>query len=419
MTSTNNDNKEKKMFFTTSDLVSKMNASMKEANILPTSSASSDDDAGGGFELQRKMPDGSYRRADEKEVAAADFQSKMKQASEAIKTLNPQQKIEWAKYQRTEGNVLFAKGEYKEAMDVYLTCLVAMDQTSSSSTSSPPSDDAASVASADDNDEKTNDGRRNDDDVTNGDDDEEEEQQLNIQIEKDIKLPVLLNLALSALKLGMLSKAEQFCNHAIETELGKQSAKAHFRRGRVRMLMGHFVSAELDLDKAHELIDTNMIMRNSDNNIVTDINDREENNQKLKELENEKTVILREKQKLNRLVNHAHKNEKQQKRAMQKLFNSDEQQQRRQQAKKSQAIQDLYPEKATPASTKQSNEQSEIVNEYSQPTTYVQWYMQMIGRCAQKILDVIGHGDDEDDEPVEVPVDQDLLETLMNDKKNA
>ena len=103
---------------------------------------------------------------------------------------------------------------------------------------------------------------------------------------------------------------------------------------------------------------------------------------------------------------------------MQKLFNSDEQQQR-QHAKKSQAIQDLYPEKATPASTKQSNEQSEIVNEYSQPTTYVQWYMQMIGRCAQKILDVIGHGDDEDDEPVEVPVDQDLLETLMNDKKNA
>ena len=414
MTSTNNDNKEKKMFFTTSDLVSKMNASMKEANmILP---ASSDDDAGGGFELQRKMPDGSYRRADEKEVAAADFQSKMKQASEAIKTLNPQQKIEWAKYQRTEGNVLFARGEYKEAMDVYLTCLVAMDQSSSQS-SSPPSDDAALVPSADDNDEKTNDGRRNDDDVTN--DDEDDEQQLNIQIEKDIKLPVLLNLALSALKLGMLSKAEQFCNHAIETELGKQSAKAHFRRGRVRMLMGHFVSAELDLDKAHELIDTNIIMRNSDN-IVTDVNDREENNQKLKELENEKTVILREKQKLNRLVNHAHKNEKQQKRAMQKLFNSsdDERQQQRQHAK-SQAIQDLYPEKATPASTKQSNEQSEIVNEYSQPTTYVQWYMQMIGRCAQKVLDVIGHGDDEDDEPVEVPVDQDLLETLMNDKKNA
>ena len=412
MTSTNNDT-EKKMFFTTSDLVSKMNASMKEANmILP---ASSDDDAGGGFELQRKMPDGSYRRADEKEVAAADFQSKMKQASEAIKTLNPQQKIEWAKYQRTEGNVLFARGEYKEAMDVYLTCLVAMDQSSSQS-SSPPSDDAALVPSADDNDEKTNDGRRNDDDVTN--DDEDDEQQLNIQIEKDIKLPVLLNLALSALKLGMLSKAEQFCNHAIETELGKQSAKAHFRRGRVRMLMGHFVSAELDLDKAHELIDTNMIMRNSDNIIVTDINDREENNQKLKELENEKTVILREKQKLNRLVNHAHKNEKQQRRAMQKLFNSsdDERQQQRQHAK-SQAIQDLYPEKATPASTKQSNEQSEIANEFS--GSYVQWYMQMIGRCAQKVLDVIGHGDDEDDEPVEVPVDQDLLETLMNDKKNA
>ena len=44
--------------------------------------------------------------------------------------LPPQQKLQWAKHQRMEGNKLFATGEYKEAMDVYLTCLVAMDQSS-------------------------------------------------------------------------------------------------------------------------------------------------------------------------------------------------------------------------------------------------------------------------------------------------
>ncbi|KAL9189912.1 hypothetical protein ACHAXT_009587 [Thalassiosira profunda] len=327
-----------RMFFTTSDLVERMNAAMADAEV-----PSQD---GGGFELQRKLPDGSYRRAEESEMAAADFQAKMKQASGMIKDLDPRQKIEWATHQRKEGNALFARGEYKEAMDVYLTCLVAMDGQQSD-------------ASTDD------------------------------QVDEEIKLPVLLNLALSALKLGMPSKAEQFCNYALETEAGQRSVKAYFRRGRVRMLMGHYVSAELDLDKA---LDLNAERADADGS---------------DEAESERKTILREKQKLTRLINQAEKNQRQQKKAMEKLFQSEEMGDR--------VIQTgLYPEKKEVVPTRQ--EDPDPLEEHLELSCF-QWYVRMIGRCAEKLLDIIGHEDEGDVQ--DIPVDRDLLNSLMNQKKNA
>ena len=324
-----------KMFFTTSDLINTMNTSIQQTtnpNNLPSTQQS-----GGGFELQRKMPDGTYRRADKSEVASANFQSKMKQTAEQIKSLNPQQKIEWSKYQRERGNVLFSKGEYTEAMDVYLTCLVAMDSSSSQDESSAESDN------------------------------EQQQLLLKTQIDTEIKLPVLLNLALSALKLGMLSKAEQFCNYAIdEMDIGKQSVKAYFRRGRIRMLRGEFVTAELDLDRGLELITNNIMNAASD-----DVS--------IREMENEKTVILREKQKLSKLVNQASANKKKQKKAMQQLFTSEPEEEHT-----TNITDDLYPEKKVPVLQRQQ-------------LTYFEYYMNMIGRGAQKLLDIIGHGEDEND----------------------
>ena len=336
-TTTTND----KMFFTTSDLINTMNTSIQQTNPnLPSPQS-------GGFELQRKMPDGTYRRADESEIASANFQSKMKQSSELIKSLNPQQKIEWSKYQREQGNVLFSKGEYTEAMDVYLTCLVAMDNSSQDASLEIDSDN------------------------------KQQQQQLLLkkQIDTEIKLPVLLNLALSALKLGMLSKAEQFCNYAIDDmDIGKQSVKAYFRRGRIRMLRGHFGTAELDLDKALELIINNIMLESE---AASDDNDN--NNSRIKEIENEKTVILREKQKLSKLVNQASANKKKQKKAMQQLFKSEPSS-----SEVERSTADLYPEKKVP------------VLQQKQPT-YFEYYMHIIGRGAQKLLDIIGHGEDEDD----------------------
>ena len=60
-----------KMFFTTSDLLQRLNSSINNS-VGP-------DVPGDGFELQRQMPDGSYRRAEKSELAAANFQTKMKQ----------------------------------------------------------------------------------------------------------------------------------------------------------------------------------------------------------------------------------------------------------------------------------------------------------------------------------------------------
>ena len=361
--SSNAASEKKKMFFTTSDIMKRMNAAIKENE----SALSSDT---GGFELQRKLPDGSHRPASEAEVAAADFQTKMKQAAEMVAMLPPQQKMQWANHQRMEGNKLFAAGELKDAMDVYLTCLVAMDQSSK-------------------------------DDDGNAEEDESNSIITTVQIEEEIKLPVLLNLALCALKQGMLSKAEKFCNYAIEMEAGKCSVKANFRRGRTRMLMGHYVSAELDLVRALELNDEIMNTgKDSD----------------LKEAQSEREVILREMEKLDRLVTQAEKNKAAQKKAMERVFQST-----------SKVADDdsslayamnnngLYPEKK--ALNKQSNEEV-VEGEYH--LSCFEWYMRMVGRCAQKLLDIIGEEDEVDKEEKGIPVDRELVKQFLVDaKKNA
>ncbi len=75
------------MFFTTSDLVKTINGILKEneaefnearggGGVANSSSSSS---GCGGFELQRRLPNGTTRRADENDMALADFQSKLKQ----------------------------------------------------------------------------------------------------------------------------------------------------------------------------------------------------------------------------------------------------------------------------------------------------------------------------------------------------
>jgi tetratricopeptide (TPR) repeat protein len=286
-------------------------------------------------------------------------------AAQLTANLTPQQKIEWAAYQRKEGNKLFSQNRYQEAMDVYLTCLVAIDTSNSSQENNPRDDDT-----------------------------------LKNQCETEIQLPVLLNLALCALKLGMLSKAEKFCNYAIELKSGQTSVKSYFRRGKVRMLMGNYISAELDLDKALDLIM---------NSVVAD-----------DDLQNkDKRAILREKQKLQQLVVEAEKNQKMQKKAMQRLFGSDrsdvappsmstETAIKSAQQSKSTECDSLYPEKkggTRKHSTLRDDpswDHAAVLDDQTikQDTTnpfkiYLEWYLQMMGRCAQKLLDIIG--DDEDD----------------------
>ena len=283
-----------KMFFTTSDLIARINQSVAEVSALsadceadtPAATATSHP---GGFGLRRQMPDGSTRRADAADTAVADLQSKIKQTAAVLSALSAEQKMDWAQLQRAEGNKIFARGDYTEAMDVYITCLVAMDKLrGSADTDDKGGEEAAKSGDASPAAETAA--------VYSQD-----------SIEREIQLPVLLNLALCALKLGMLRKAESFCNFALETTLGADCPKAYFRRGRARMLMGSYEDARVDLERARDLLRLRL-----DN----DANDDADAAQQEAEL----MAVKKELQKLERLEITARKHKKEQKKAMKKLW---------------------------------------------------------------------------------------------------
>ncbi len=248
--------------------------------------------------------------------------------------MNPDQKTEWAEFQRKEGNKYFENGDFREAMDVYLTCLVAIEPQVSNS--------------------KNIGGNTCYDDTTNSNQD--------FPSEEEILLPVLLNLALCAMKLGMLSKAEKFCNYAIDLKRGKISAKAYYRRGKILMMKGNYARAEADLEHALELTNNDGLFARSGS-----------------EVESERIAIIRQKQILSRLIQKAKKNMQRQKDAMKVALSGDT----------------LYPEK------------KEILNRKKKPYTIVvdefdvtcfEWYIHMISRGASKILKFLGDEDDGDDD---------------------
>lgn len=348
------------------------------------------------FELQRKMPDGSYRRAENSELAAADFQAKLKQAAEMTSHLTSKEKIEWALNQRKEGNTLFAAKEYKGAMDIYMTCLVAMEKDSN------------------------------------------REKLVDMDVERDVQLPVLLNLALCATKLCMLRKAEKFCDFAIELQLGTKSAKAHFRRGRVRMLLGEYDGARCDLDQALRLLQQR-----------TDICDEIDGPELPNDLDyiRERESILKEQQKLDKLVNRAETNRIRQKKAMELVLGGGRESSLRTASsvsnsskKDSQiskvgeyeevfsAVTNVEDEKGsvdyslysdlsgrrkfstlrdTAPDTAKVPEQSDY-NNTRQPTCF-QWYLGVIGRSFRKVLLALG-----DDEEVKR-----IVEEVANSKKES
>jgi tetratricopeptide (TPR) repeat protein len=200
----NNEDEPKKLFLTTTDLLNTMNhalSKMDEEGIQPR------------FELQKRLPNGNTAKCSEQDMAVADMESKFKQAAGEVEELNDEQKLEWAKIQRKEGNVLYARKEYKEAIDVYLTCLV--------------------VKSPDEN--------------------------ITTDFMDQVYLPVLNNLAQCTLQLGSYRKAATFCTMALEEEpklLHRPEAvsKLYFRRGKARRLGGDYKEAIEDFAKAQELL---------------------------------------------------------------------------------------------------------------------------------------------------------------------
>lgn len=250
-----------------------------------------------------------------------------------VSTLSPEKKIEWATIHRKRGNILYQKGNYKEAMDVYLTCLVAIETKDDCSGGSDtatttisnncvvmedvvPSTNSATPTTTttvscnkgegDDSNKKSNGGHK----TTNENEDQKES--WNIRTDVEIKLPILLNLSACTLKLGMYQKTEKFCNFAImEMPCGRTNTKAHFRRGRAKMLMGSYRGAKDDFDIALELLSSTKTQDRKD--IVDNKNDAKERESEIKAVKNE--IV-----KLGRLTEAGQKNRVKCKRAMKKVL---------------------------------------------------------------------------------------------------
>jgi tetratricopeptide (TPR) repeat protein len=196
-----NDEGEKKLFFTTTDLLNKMNSVLSRLE-------GPDDVVSPRFELQKRLENGSTVPADAKDMAIADMESKFKQAATEVKDLTKEQKLEWANIQRQEGNALYAKGNYAEAIDVYLTCLVV----------------------------------KSDDD----------------RFMEKVYLPVMSNLAQCTLQLGNYKKTLAFCTMALEEKglpnLPEGIAKVYFRRGKAYRLSGEYQLARRDLETSRDIL---------------------------------------------------------------------------------------------------------------------------------------------------------------------
>jgi len=108
-------------------------------------------------------------------------------------------------------------------MDVYLTCLVAIDKSGDETLDEAHDDIATATAKS----------------ISNTDWDK--------RVDKEVKLPVLLNLSACTLKLGMFKKTCAFCDMALEMESGK-CPKVYFRRGRAHIAMGMYEKARHDLN---------------------------------------------------------------------------------------------------------------------------------------------------------------------------
>jgi tetratricopeptide (TPR) repeat protein len=197
-----------------------------------------------------------------------------------VSVLSPKEKLQWAERHRQEGNTLYFKQQYKEAMDVYLTCLVALDKSPQNS-----SNEAGNIA------------------YNNIDWEQKMEQQ--------VKLPVLLNLSACTLKLGMLKKTCAFCDLALDLDIGKTSSKLYFRRGLAKASMGLYAEGKQDLTMSMD------ILRKQESDEAS--NDLVDKNEICKM----KQAVEKEMLRLESLVVSAEKNHQRQTRAMKRILGGD------------------------------------------------------------------------------------------------
>jgi len=312
------------------------------------------------FELQKRMPDGSTRKATDDEMSAADMKNKIEQAAQLVSKMTLEQKLEWAQKQRQHGNTLYQEQQYKQAIDVYLTCLVVRDTAKGS---------------------------------------ERQKMESDLQV---LILPVMNNLAQCALQLGWYHKAELFCTLAVESvsedSRGQAIAKLYFKRGKARRLRGYYEESKLDLERAMEKL--GIRMEEEDAKRKNDNTDKSA----------EQKAIERELQLLARAVVEGEKNKRRTEKAMKKILGSSQasasqEEERERPTTKQQSASDkncssneedvpLYPEKQgrTHSTVRARPGGPPPYPKLTLPVelSYWQMYRLIASRVAQRILDIIG-----------------------------
>jgi hypothetical protein len=121
-------------FVTTTDVMNSLNRIMAELSESGDKNDNGAADNGAAatrrtpaFELQRKLPDGTTRKASPSERKAADMDTKLKQVAEHVANLATEaERQAFGEQQRLYGNQLYIAQEYEQAIDVYLTCLTTV-----------------------------------------------------------------------------------------------------------------------------------------------------------------------------------------------------------------------------------------------------------------------------------------------------
>lgn len=246
------------------------------------------------FELQRRLPDGSTRRATTEEMAAHDVQTQIQQAIQHITTTftTDKERGEWAEVQRIMGNQYYQKGDYEQAITVYLTCLPAVvagtesfqllqtkydwnhhleeeyDEGSVGDCSPLVSTSTLAVAENHRDDSLLLDVVPHTATATNTTNTITRTNSEDIELCKSrllLFMKIMNNLAQSALKMRWNRKADNFVSLAIDyltehkhttsllessEEYQEQLSKLYYRRGKARRLRGEYKQSRNDLQWA-------------------------------------------------------------------------------------------------------------------------------------------------------------------------
>jgi tetratricopeptide (TPR) repeat protein len=357
-------------FVTTTDVLKSLNQALEDL-------AEEDDIAKPHFELQKRMSNGSTRRATPQEMQAADMETKIQQSAAQVESLSTwDEKKLWGEQQRQYGNKLYHQERYEQAIDVYLTCLVVAQQ--------------------------------------------EKKYVPEAKLVGLLFLSLINNLAQSALQLKWYLKTDQFCSLALEhldkkedrngnddcdatnesqknqyehqqqqsPEYPQQIAKLYYKRGKARRLRGHYKDARADLDTALEWIDRkNDSTKSPKVSVYTD--------DETQARAASRRTVERELQLVAKAAVEARRNKQRQQHAMQQVLSTN---QSVGSADGSRTPKEsLFPEiqgKRTYSTLRASsaaavNQSDSDAQELPQLTAR-QWYVAVIGRVAEKLLEWSG-----------------------------